>query len=71
MTHASIIHVGIITTPSGEWNLYDQYPTKRRDFKITSAVPVGKPTQGIAFTSDLAFERWLEQRIVPTQRALF
>lgn len=70
-TNQTIIHVGTIQTPSGTWNLYDQYPTSRRDFKITSAVPVGKPTQGIAFTNDLAFERWLEQRMAPVQRKLF
>lgn len=70
MSH-TIIHVGIITTPDGAWNLYDQYPTSRRDFKITSAVPVGRPTCGIAFTSDPAFERWLEQRMTPVQQRLF
>ena len=67
----TIIHVGTIQTPSGAWNLYDQYPTSRRDFKITSAVPVGKPTQGIAFTTDRAFERWLAERMMPVQRRLF
>jgi len=54
-----IKHVGTITLASGEWNLYDQYPTNRRDYKITSAVHIGKPAQSIAFTTDESFARWL------------
>tara|TARA_R110000822_G_scaffold17335_4_gene58486 strand:- start:989 stop:1201 length:213 start_codon:yes stop_codon:yes gene_type:complete len=69
MTH-TIKHVGIIRTPAGEWNLYDQYPTNRRDYKITSAVRIGKPAQSIAFTTDAAFERWLERNMVPVQIGL-
>lgn len=66
----TIKHVGIITTASGQWNLYDQYPTNRRDYKITSAVHIGKPAQSIAFTTDAAFERWLTRTMTPTQQPL-
>ena len=69
-TVKTVKHVGIITTPLGEWDLYDQYPTNRRDYKITSAVPRGKPTCGVTFASDAAFERWLMLAQQPVQRAL-
>jgi hypothetical protein len=66
-----ITHVGILSLPCGDFDLFDYYPTDRRDFKITSAVPVGRPTCGISFTSDIAFERWLSRNMQPVQRDLF
>ena len=39
-----ITHVGILSLPCGDFDLFDYYPTDRRDYKITSAVPVGRPT---------------------------
>jgi hypothetical protein len=69
MTH-TIKHVGTIRTAAGEWNLYDQYPTNRRDYKITSAVHIGAPAQSIAFTTDASFERWLTRNMAPTQLPL-
>ena len=67
-----ITHVGRISLPSGDFNLYDYYPMRdRRDYKITSAVPVGKPTCGISFLSEASFERWLERNMAPMQRELF
>lgn len=66
----TIKHVGTLTLPSGDWDLFDQYPTDRRDFKITSAVHVGLPVKSIAFTTDLAFERWLGRNMQPVQQSL-
>jgi hypothetical protein len=66
-----ITHVGTLSLTSGDWDLYDYYPTARRDFKITSAVPKGKPTCSIAFTCEASFERWLEHNSAPVQQNLF
>ena len=67
-----IKHVGTISLPCGDFDLFDLYPTDRRDYKITSAVPVGSLTRsGIAFTDNRDFERWLERNMAPVQRALF
>lgn len=67
-----INHVGTISLPCGDYDLFDYYPVRdRRDYKITSAVPVGKPTCGISFTSEASFERWLERNMAPVQRELF
>ena len=67
-----IQHVGVLSLPCGDYDLFDYYPTDRRDFKITSAVPVGSLTRsGISFTTDLAFERWLERNMHPVQQELF
>jgi hypothetical protein len=66
-----ITHVGILSLPCGDFDLFDYYPTDRRDYKITSAVPVGRPTCGISFTSDISFERWLERNMAPVQLGLF
>lgn len=68
---ATIKHIGILRLASGEWNLYDQYPTRSRTFRITSAVPVGRPTCGVSFLSDEAFDLWLAQNQWPVQQALF
>jgi len=66
-----IKHVGVLSLPCGDYDLFDYYPTDRRDFKITSAVPVGRPTCGISFTCEAAFERWLERNMAPVQLGLF
>jgi hypothetical protein len=66
-----ITHVGILSLPCGDFDLFDYYPTDRRDYKITSAVPVGRPTCGIAFTDSRDFERWLERNMAPVQLGLF
>ena len=67
-----INHVGTISLPCGDYDLFDYYPVRgRRDYKITSAVPVGKPTCGISFTSEASFERWLERNMAPVQKELF
>ena len=67
----TIKHVGTLTLASGEWDLFDQYPTDRRDYKITSAVHIGLPVSSIAFTTDSAFEQWLTRNMIPVQSALF
>ena len=67
-----ITHVGTISLPCGDFDLFDYYPTRSRDYKITSAVPVGSPTRsGIAFTDEASFERWLERNMAPVQKELF
>lgn len=67
-----IQHVGTISLPCGDFDLYDYYPTRSREYKITSAVPVGSLTRsGISFTDNRDFERWLERNMAPVQRALF
>ena len=66
-----ITHVGTLSLPCGDFDLFDYYPTRSRDYKITSAVPVGKPTCGISFLSEASFERWLERNMAPVQRELF
>jgi len=71
MNHTT--HVGTISLPCGDFDLYDHYPMRNsREYKITSAVPVGSPTRsGIAFTSEASFERWLERNMAPVQQELF
>ena len=66
-------HVGRISLPCGDFDLYDYYPMRNsRDYKITSAVPVGSPTNsGTSFTSEASFERWLERNMAPVQKELF
>lgn len=67
-----IQHVGVLSLPCGDYDLYDYYPTRSREYKITSAVPVGSLTRsGISFTDNRDFERWLERNMAPVQRALF
>ena len=67
-----INHVGTISLPCGDYDLFDYYPTRSRDYKITSAVPVGSLTRsGISFTDNRDFERWLERNMAPVQRELF
>ena len=66
-----ITHVGTLSLPCGDFDLFDYYPTRSGDYKITSAVPVGKPTCGISFTSEASFERWLERHMAPVQKELF
>jgi hypothetical protein len=68
-----ITHVGTISLPTGDFDLYDHYPMRNsREYKITSAVPVGSLTRsGTAFTDNRDFERWLERNMAPVQRELF
>lgn len=67
-----IKHVGTISLPCGDFDLFDHYFTNSRNYKITSVVPVGSLTRsGESFTDNLAFERWLERNMGPVQRALF
>lgn len=67
-----ITHVGTLSLPCGDFDLFDYYPTRSREYKITSAVPVGSLTRsGIAFTDNRDFERWLELNMAPVQREMF
>jgi hypothetical protein len=68
-----IQHVGTISLPCGDFDLFDYYPMRNSlNYKITSAVPVGSLTRsGISFTDNRDFERWLERNMAPVQRALF
>ena len=68
-----IQHVGTISLPCGEYDLFEYYFTKKsREYKILSVVPVGSLTRsGESFLGNAAFERWLERNMTPVQRALF
>jgi hypothetical protein len=67
-----IKHVGTISLPCGDFDLFDHYFNNSRNYKITSVVPVGSLTRsGESFTDNRAFERWLERNMAPVQRALF
>lgn len=68
-----IKHVGTISLPCGDFDLFDHYFTKKsREYKILSVVPVGSLTRsGESFTDNREFERWLERNMAPVQRALF
>lgn len=66
----TIQHVGTLRLTTGVWELYDQYPTSRRDYKITSAVRE-ESGASIAFTTDHAFECWLVRNQQPVQSLLF
>jgi hypothetical protein len=68
-----IQHVGVLSLPCGDYDLFDYYPVRNsRNYKILSVVPVGSLTRsGESFLSEAAFERWLERNIAPVQRALF
>ena len=68
-----IKHVGTISLPCGDFDLFDHYFTKKsREYKILSVVPVGSLTRsGESFLSNTKFERWLERNMAPVQQALF
>ena len=68
-----IKHVGTISLPCGDFDLFDYYPVRNsRNYKILSVVPVGSLTRsGESFLGNAAFERWLERNMAPVQRALF
>ena len=67
-----ITHVGTISLPCGDFELFEHYFTQSKAYKITSVVPVGSLTRsGESFLSEAAFERWLERNMAPVQQALF
>ena len=67
-----IKHVGTISLPCGDFELFEHYFNNNRKHTITSVVPVGSLTRsGESFTDNRAFERWLERNMAPVQRALF
>jgi len=66
-----IKHVGVLSLPCGDFDLFEHYFNNSRNYKITSVVPVGRPTCGISFTCEAAFERWLERNMTPVQLGLF
>jgi hypothetical protein len=67
-----IKHVGTISLPCGDFDLFEHYFNNSRNYKITSVVPVGSLTRsGESFLSNAKFERWLERNMAPVQQALF
>ena len=68
-----IKHVGTISLPCGDFELFEHYFNNNRKHTITSVVPVGSLTRsGESFLcSNDGFERWLERNMAPVQRALF
>lgn len=67
-----ISHTGTLNVNGTEWIIqtyHPHYPT--RNYVIFSVCPKDKPTQGMSFTSEAAFEEWLGQTIEQPQRNLF
>ena len=68
-----IKHVGTISLPCGDFDLFNHYFNNKRNHTITSVVPVGSLTRsGESFLcSNDGFERWLERNMAPVQLGLF
>lgn len=67
-----IISTGTLSVNGRDWliqSYYPHYPT--RNYVIFSVCPKDKPTQGMSFTSEAAFEDWLGQTLEQTQLPLF
>ena len=66
-----LINSGTLSVNGRKWLIqtyYPQYP--KRNYCIYSVCPTDKPTQGLSFTTEQAFEQWLGDTMQGTQLQL-